>query len=95
MNCKTEFKREVSLRDVKACIIYCGDNKYFLAVGYTKEDSDNFLKSLDFDYDNEFGDQEIFGTIWYGNNTWSERREHDGLEYWICTDVPEIPEELL
>ena len=53
-----------------------------------------FLEELDFEYDRGYGDQELFGTIWYTDGTWSERGEYDGSEWWEYKQVPEIPDNL-
>ena len=63
--------------------------------GYSQEDFDEFLKSIDFEYYNGYGGQELFGTIWYEDGTWSSREEYDGSEWWRHFEVPEILEELL
>jgi hypothetical protein len=63
--------------------------------GYSQEDFDEFLKSIDFEYYNGYGGQELFGTIWYEDGTWSSRGEYDGSEWWRHFEVPEILEELL
>lgn len=49
------------------------------------------LPLLDFDYDNGFGSQELTGTIWYADGTWSERDELDGSEWWSHRVRPAWP----
>lgn len=49
------------------------------------------LPKLDFEYDNGFGLQEMFGHIWYEDGTWSDRVEYDGAEGWKHRVRPEIP----
>lgn len=49
-----------------------------------------FLNDLDFNYDNGYGGQTLFGTIWYGNDTWSTRSEFDGSEWWEHHKCPSI-----
>jgi len=63
--------------------------------GYSQEDFDEFVKSIDFEYNNGYGGQELFGTIWYEDGTWSSRQEYDGSEWWRHFKMPEILEELL
>jgi hypothetical protein len=50
------------------------------------------LPKLDFDYNDGYGSQELDGTIWFSDGTWSEREEYDGSEYWEyklgCPDLP-------
>jgi len=50
----------------------------------------DFLASLDFIYDAGYGGQELYGTIWYTDGTWSERGEYDGSEWWEYKKCPEI-----
>lgn len=69
--------------------------KSLLKVGYTEEGYNNFLKSLDFQYDSGYGSQQVFGTIWFEDGTWSERGEYDGSEWWEHNKLPEIFKELL
>lgn len=76
----------------------CGDKPSLGSIlhkGYSQEDFDEFLKSIDFEYYDGYGDQELFGTIWYEDGTWSFRQEYDGSERWRHFELPEIPEELL
>lgn len=44
---------------------------------------DEILTLLDFEYDNGFGAQMLFGYIWYCDGTWSERGEYGGSEWWV------------
>ena len=50
------------------------------------------LPLLDFQYDNGFGYQEVYGTIWYADGTWSERESYDGKEWWVHRVRPELPD---
>jgi hypothetical protein len=65
-----------------------------LKVGYSDEDYEEFLSSLDFMYSSGYGSQELYGTIWYVGNTWSSRGEYDGSEWWDYNRCPKIPKEL-
>ena len=66
-----------------------------LPVSYTQEQYDEFVNSLDFEYDDGYGGQELFGTIWYKDGTWSDRGEYEGSEWWNYQSCPDIPQELL
>ena len=68
--------------------------KIILPVGYTPYEWDTFINSLDFEYDDGYGGQELFGTIWFENGTWAERGEYDGSEWWEYKSCPSIPEHL-
>ena len=102
-NAKEEFLQHTAGKQVKCANLLYGDEyglhgderrKYILKADYNKIDFENFLSYLDFCYDSGYGGQELFGTIWYTNGTWSERGEYDGAEWWVHREVPEIPEEL-
>lgn len=68
------------------------ERSYKLKVGYSLEDYQQFLESLNFDdYDDGYGTQNLYGTIWYSNDTWSTREEYDGSEWWEYNSIPEIP----
>lgn len=67
-------------------------NTFVLTTGYTEEDWNDFLSKLDFMYDSGFGSQNLFGTIWYTDETWSSRWEYDGSEGWEYNFCPEIPD---
>lgn len=65
-----------------------------LPVGYSEEEFTAFLTVLDFDYDNGYGTQKLYGKIWFDDGTWLERDEYDGSEWWRVKAVPAIPEYL-
>ena len=102
MNAKEEF-----LGHIKDRKILCADMSYQdcwrenpgktleLSVRYTQEQYDEFVNSLDFEYDKGYGGQELFGIIWYTDGTWSDRGEYDGSEWWSYQRCPNIPEKLL
>jgi hypothetical protein len=66
-----------------------------LLVGHTQEEYDAFIESLDFEYDNGYGGQELFGNIWFKDGTWASRGEYDGSEWWEHHICPDIPQSLL
>lgn len=55
---------------------------------HTKEDAMDFLCSLNFEYDNGYGIQHVYGTIVFKDDSWLERREYDGSEWWEYKSVP-------
>lgn len=70
-------------------------NKSFkLLLNHTQEDLTLFLDSLNFDYDNDYGIQELYGTVWFNDGTWLQRWEYDGSEGWEHMKCPEVPTEL-
>jgi len=99
-NAKDEFLRHISNREVLCAQIQKGDDYdeeqsvFNLTTGWTKEDWDSFLSNLDFEYDSGYGGQNLFGTIWYVDGTWSERAEYDGSEWYAHRSCPNITQEL-
>ena len=68
--------------------------KLDLTTGWTKEEWNEFIEKLDFEYDSGYGSQKLFGCIWYTDGTWSTRGEYDGSEWWEHHSCPPIPVEL-
>jgi hypothetical protein len=102
MNAKAEFLRHIKDRKVlcadmshQDCWHYGPSSEFKLPVSYTQEQYDEFLNLLDFEYNDGYGGQELYGTIWYKNGTWSDRGEYDGSEWWEYQSCPGIPEKLL
>jgi hypothetical protein len=96
MNAKEEFEDFVTSRPNVICaIITVMDDdlkakQTVLRIGYTEEQYQDFLNSLDFDYDDGYGLQYLYGTIWFNNNTWATRGEYDGSEWWIYNECPQV-----
>ena len=101
-NAKEEFLGHVRDRKVLCAEISYQDcwsqeiptKHYNLLVTYTEEQGADFIDSLDFEYDAGYGGQELFGTIWYTDGTWSDRGEYDGSEWWEHHECPQIPKSL-
>ena len=103
MNAKREFldhisrwsyNRQVLCVEITIGKPYVEQKEYFLTTGYSIEEWDQFLSDIDKEYDDGYGGQELFGTIWYKDGTWSTRGEYDGSEWWDYHCVPEIPGKL-
>jgi len=100
-NAKTEFLEETKGDDVLCAKVsygrsYWDDDErhcYILRSGYTQIEFDQFLQSLDFEYDSGYGGQKLYGNIWYNDGTWSDRGEYDGSEWWEHQSCPPIPKE--
>lgn len=92
-----ESGSELKCADLKWLFGY-GDheNKNFrLKVGYSEAELEEFLKSIDFNYDNGYGSQEFEGYLWLKDGTWAERHEYDGSEWWEYKKLPEVPSYLV
>lgn len=101
MNAKKELLRAVG--DEK---IICAEIEFYpfyedkeaklrLKKGHSTEELFNFFNQLDFEYDNGYGTQELYGIVWLEDEAWLERGEYDGSEWWSYEKCPEIKEYLL
>ena len=101
MNAKEEFEDLIKGRELICASImyqegvYVAEMTFNLKVGYSVDEYCQFLKDLDFGYDNGFGGQKLFGTVWLDNGVYAERGEYDGSEWWNLQIMPKIPSELL
>lgn len=100
MNAKKEFIDHTQGKKVKCAFLHTSDY-YFgdemdssmsLKVDYSESDYADFLQKFDYDYDDGFGGQYLYGIIWYDDGTWSSREEYDGAEWWEYHQCPEIYE---
>ncbi len=102
-NAKLEF-----LETIKGKSVLCADifvrateddedsaRSILLPCGYTEENMEQCLDNLDFEYDDGYGCQMLHGVIWFTDDTWAERDEYDGSEWWRIVTEPEIPDYLL
>jgi len=104
INAKQEFLDHISERCINGRTVRCAEIKLYteknkveaiLPVGYTPEDQEMFLKEIDQGYNDGYGGQNLYGTIWYNDGlSWSQRGEYDGSEWWEHMEHPEIPLEL-
>lgn len=104
-NARDEFITHIRDRTVKCATLGEEEDSYrleegqkaqrvLLPIGYTPEQYEQFLQQLNLGYDSGYGGQNLFGTIWYTDGSWSERGEYDGSEWWEHKQMPVIPEEL-
>ncbi len=63
-------------------------------VGKKKEELDRFYILLDFNYNNGYGSQHMYGRVWLTYGAWLERWEYDGSEGWDLKTCPMIPDYL-
>ena len=88
MNAKEELIEHVADKEVGfVSIVFSENPTYDLIV--IKGKLEEVLPLLDFDYDDGYGGQELFGYIWYTDGTWSERGEYDGSEWWEYKKRPD------
>ena len=102
-NAKQEFLRLIGGLNVLCADIFCkplndeddSAKAILLPCGYTDEEFEQFLDKLDFEYDDGYGSQKLFGIVWFTTNVWAERGEYDGSEWWEIIQEPTIPDYLL
>lgn len=87
INAKKEILNEIGSREIDLIRIVFGC-PYGRQPQKTIEGGIEVIDKLDFEYDNGFGGQELFGYIWYKDGTWSERGEYDGSEWWEHKERP-------
>lgn len=97
-NAKEEFLEEIKDKKLICARIGLDENHFgdspdwnILKPNYSQEDFDNFCKELDFEYDDGYGSQELFGIILF-EDSYSDRYEYDGSEYWNNHKMPTIEE---
>jgi hypothetical protein len=74
---------------------YVQPEPILLKEGYSADEYTEFLDKLNFEYDDGYGGQELYGMIWLmEDNTWYERGEYDGSEWWEYKECPQIPNDL-
>jgi hypothetical protein len=100
MNCKEEFLNTIKTKPkVIWSVVYARINVEkriinILPPEYTDDDFKVFLDKFDFEYDNGYGLQMIYGYIVYADNSWSERFSYDGKECWSYKRTPEFSEDI-
>lgn len=62
-----------------------------LKVNHSEDELKDFINSLDFNYDDGYGMQEVYGIIMFNDDFWLERIEYDGSERWGLKKKPSIP----
>lgn len=89
MNAKEELLKHIKDREVKYIQInHEIDWDTNIKIEGTLEE---VLPRLDFDYNSGYGGQELYGTIWYNDGSWSDRGEYDGSEWWQYQKCPPLP----
>lgn len=75
-------------------IVFSFDRVAVLKENWNNDEWLKFLTILNFNYDNGYGRQEVFGVVWLTDGAWLERYEYDGAEEWELKKLPAIPAEL-
>lgn len=107
MNAKEELIKTIDVNFIKCARIqkeeeydyelggYLPLDAIELKVNHTYGELHQFLELLNFNYNNGYGGQELFGNVWMNDGTWLERGEYNGSEWWEHKICPTIPNELL
>lgn len=93
-NAKKEFLKEIEGKKLVCARVgkevdYPKYEWKILQDGYSQEELDSFLASIDFNYDSGFGGQELFGVILF-EDSFSDRGEYDGSEWWENHKMPTV-----
>jgi hypothetical protein len=91
MNAAEELLKHIENRTVKYVRILC--DRDWDTIEHIEGTLEQVLPRLNFVYNNGYGNQEIVGTIWYTDGTWSDRGEYDGSEWWQHHACPPLPAE--
>jgi len=109
-NAKIELQNILAHKaEIKCAFIYLGRKEDFdpefddedqyqeflLKCNYSNEDLESFYDSLDFEYHDGYGSQNLFGIVWLKDGSWLARAEYYGSEWWEHIYLPEIPQNLL
>lgn len=70
------------------------DKIIILKENWTNDEWLRFLDGLQFNYDDGFGSQHLFGVVWFKDGSWLEREEYDGSEGWVLKRTPDVPQVL-
>jgi len=93
-NAMKELQSQIRGLNIQAATLHYEGKEYSLKVGHTLHELWLFLNSIDFEYDDGYGTQELDGTVWFEDGSWLERGEYDGSEWWDRKVRPEIPDRL-
>ena len=102
MNALVELKKvlkenDLSFNDINCANIYVctyetlvnGNGIMSLLFDSEKDSIEILISFLDkIEYDDGFGGQELFGMILTNKNSWLERGEYDGSEWWEYRTIP-------
>lgn len=95
MNGKQEFEDHIRGKKLKAAEArWDDDTSFILYPGYASNDCLRLITFLDREYNDGYGGQELYGTIWYQDGTWSTRGEYDGSEWWQHHTCPPLPSKM-
>ena len=95
-DCRRYFKKEdltidELLKMIRLASLRCGE-EVCLSSKRTILDEDRFVKFLiNTEYYPGYGEQYLFGIIVFNDESWLERGEYDGSEWWEIKRMPKEP----
>jgi hypothetical protein len=96
INAKIELEQELekigkTIENIIAINIVYGSEYYYQGgKEIIKSEKVLSIDCLDFEYDDGYGGQMLFGRILFDDNTWLTRGEYDGSEWWSYNEPPTI-----
>lgn len=85
----------VDLAGIKCARITYKKKRIYLKINYSKEDWQKFMNELDFEYENSYAQEELYGYVWLCDGSWLERvGEYDASDRWGHKVIPPIPKYL-
>lgn len=80
------------LNNIRWAHISYNNKSVYLKSNRVKQDENRFVEFLkNTDYDPGFGGQELFGVVVFNDDSWLERQEYDGSEWWEHKRTPKEP----
>lgn len=89
---KIQLLLDTYILELRCAVVQYKGKRVKLCDGYTEEQYAEFMRSLDFEYDNGYDRQLVYGTLWFKTGTWATN--HDCSDLWDYHRWPEIPEYL-
>jgi len=97
MNAKEEMVKLLvkNEKELLAANLIFEDDHFVLPVGFSRDQLNEFWDRFDLEYDEGYGRQYLFGTLWFTDGTWAERGAYDGSEWWEIRVRPLAPGEVI
>ena len=90
INVKEELEEHIGDKDVEFVRIVFSHSYYGQPPKVIEGSPSDVLPQLNFEYDDGYGGQQLFGYVWYKDGTWSQRGEYDGSEWWEHVTRPTL-----
>lgn len=69
------------------------NESFILRPNHTEQEKEDFFRLLNFEYDEGYGGQLVYGVIVFNDGIWMSRGEYDGSEWWEYNKCPKWKEE--